>query len=100
MSLDDVSEGYRLVLDGVIKTSKQTQTILPDQKASGPSAIPEVRATIVLCLKCPMLKIGKIPKSSVYEKVVGEPLLRVGKATSDGECIGPSQWCGTGRNVQ
>jgi hypothetical protein len=47
MSLDDISEGYRLVLDGIIKTNKQTQTILPDQKPSGASAIPAVRATIV-----------------------------------------------------
>lgn len=47
MSLDDVSGGYRVVLDGIIKMSKQTQTILPDPKTPATPAIPAVRATIV-----------------------------------------------------
>lgn len=47
MSLDDVSDGYRTVLDIVIRTVKQTQTVLPESQPSRAASIPAVRQTMV-----------------------------------------------------
>jgi hypothetical protein len=47
MSLDDISDGYRTVLEIVIRTVKQTQTILPDNQPARAASIPAVRQTMV-----------------------------------------------------
>ena len=50
MSLDDISDGYRTVLEIVIRTVKQTQTLLPENQPSRTAAIPAIRQTIVIAL--------------------------------------------------
>jgi DNA-directed RNA polymerase len=46
MSLEDVSDGYRTVLQMVVKTVNQTQTLLPENQPSAAAEIPAIRKTV------------------------------------------------------
>lgn len=46
MSLEDVSDGYRTVLEIVIKTVKQTQTLLPESQPAHTAELPAIRKTV------------------------------------------------------
>ena len=46
MSLEDISDGYRTVLEIVIKTVKQTQTLLPENRLGHTAELPAIRKTM------------------------------------------------------
>ena len=69
MILDDISDGYRTVLEIVIRTVKQTQTLLPENQPSRVAAIPAIRQTIVISFLCSKLSLVKIPKSSIHATI-------------------------------
>jgi DNA-directed RNA polymerase len=46
MTLDDVDDGYRTVLNIVMRTTKQTQMLLPESQPSRSRIIPSVRQTM------------------------------------------------------
>ena len=47
LSLEDISDGYRTVLESIIGTVKQTQTVLPDNQRPHAANVPAIRQTIV-----------------------------------------------------
>jgi hypothetical protein len=68
MSLDDVPDEHKTVLEILVRTSKQTQSILPESQPSRVATVPAMRSTIVQDPHT-LLIVVKKPKSSIYEKV-------------------------------
>jgi hypothetical protein len=68
VSLDDISDGYRTVLEIIVKTVRQTQTVLPDSQPARATTVPAVRQTQARH-PCTTLILVKISKFGIHEKV-------------------------------